>query len=628
MTKKQIIWSSVGLIAAAATGVGIALIKPIIIHSSNNSFIKNIQFNKKLTLNERDFLLKNFNYLQLVDIHNAFDILVDQNDQPLGLITNQKNHLFWANAQNISHLLPKTEKFFAFVEQKGDNQTKNVIKTNYWHILDYTKWSKPLNSENVDNFDGYVGDILQNYNFESGYQDAVDNFQILFWKMINEVESRNANKTNIFQLKNKLFPNLMSPKSDVRASAWIKNTEQIKLWEQLFLIYLHQFNIEVDQVNFKINPEVFHFKNISGDYLKMELEFINGTTKTKIADPIIIGPFKSYTNIQPSDADFYLKLDREVETDKKLFNEYVTNPILRLKPDNFFGLIRYDSFSANSTTFQNYTAKAFVKFFNQWKDLFEIIVPQHRKNIDFSYKLTNAKVVDYIKTFQIVEFEVEVIKVDKTREVFSWFSIDLDKNHRHLLRGYQKGPLHAKFFNVDTFWDASTLEKQYHNSIPSGMEADSLFEGNKPIIINILEYIDQQIANKANIWAEANYKSNFEAKNLTTDSVPYKVFKTLLEKELLGLFLNNKAITWNNDFSEWNETFFSGLDHIDVTIINNLEIPGTVFLKLNLLDKDNNSLLSVQNQEKIFAWNFFKGSMQRYNAANPAEDSFLLLKKS
>ncbi|QBF34566.1 hypothetical protein EG856_01325 [Mycoplasmopsis phocirhinis] len=587
---------------------------PIVAASCNNNF--SIQINNKIEYGVfHNNLLNSYTKDQLQIINQYTPIFVSKENK-----INSQDIIFEQN--NI--LINK------------DNKKEKITK-----FIPKFKYLQPLKLHFVNNGD---------FKYIQGDHslDNLDSYDVLFEKYDYIFEQTQANWPDIFSIfrriasselndaLNILNPNFISARW-MRAKAWIKNEEQIKYWEDLILLELKRFQFSNLKpiAKVKITP-VSYIEEIRNDEFVnapiIKIDFLNENGESLLSKNIreqewIIGfknndfllknntenqqTYKSLFRDYNSKSNFNHTLN--IDDDEILFNEYVnayfgsqtllsyTNPLALT--DN-----QYEFYVNPSFNFNKATARSFLWFLNNDEQYFNLEVPPWRKHIDAKYEIIDKKINnEYLNaTNSLIELKIKVTTKHGEIKYFKWYSIDINA-HYHTFAQYKITP-DLNFKNPILYGWKEGLPKEQKNLVKKVIDPNVFFE---QILLKLMSI--QVYRFKDNLTLFDNVPmSKFEAHRVKNRKIIIQTLKTLL-----GLDVFKYLIGLNTDQNTW-------IDDISVQFNGLCDEPGCVLLKVDLLDKNKNSLLNLQNQKKIIKWYGFNGadntSINKQISKNNIED--------
>ncbi|VEU69911.1 Uncharacterised protein [Mycoplasmopsis californica] len=460
---------------------------------------------------------------------------------------------------------------------------------------------------------------------------------------------------------NMIIPNFITP-TWIRAKAWIKNTEQISYWEDLILFYLSNFDFgDLPKINrVKITPVEAIEKNIvDSDGCNIyknapiiQLDFLDNNGVSLLDNTIrdnkyIIGKkshngaeflledndenranyisiFKNYN----SKNDYLTTLN--IMDDEILFNEYVNtnfyadSTLLKLNDEMFIKNNYYESYVSPGNDYELVTARSFLWFLENKKDGFYIDVPEFRRHIDKEYKIKSKKIHNkdnkkdnknkenkkdnknkenkkdniYLNySLNLIELEIEVTKQNNEKpKTYKWYSIDIN-NHYHDFNSYKTtldfdfyAPPENKYGWNPTF-AKNNPQKDY--PITKFITPDEFYE---KLLLKLMSVQIYKFANNLKVF-DGEIMANYEAYKITKNKKPIELLKSYLGLDIFKYLISKS--TNKDDLLHDIKIEFKGVSKTK---------PGTIELKVDFLDSQGKSMLSLENREKVIEWNGFKGS--------------------
>lgn len=474
----------------------------------------------------------------------------------------------------------------------------------------------------------------QNYFIVNNKPSTIDNYEFLFEK--NDFDFQNPNGGEYIDLNsifsrlfsselndsfNILNPNFIPPKW-LRAKTISKNIEQIKHWENYIKLELLRYDFgqlpQIDKV--KIFP-IKHVESIengkfkSAIIIKIDLQDKDGKSlisekyrnqhyllgknqnqyliKTELDNVAKYNSslFKNYNSV----IDFNNTLN--IDDEELLFNEYANvyfgdQTILMYKNKLAINADQYEAYVNPTYPYEKLTARAFLWFLNNDQKYFELVVPEHRKNIDLEYKIINKKInKKYLNnTLSLIELDIEVTKRDLSKKVYKWYSIDIN-SHYHTFSKYKITP-DLNWFDQETYgWIPGVKynEKTLPNKV---IGANEFYE---KILLKLLSLQLYKINSNLSIF-DNKIMANYEAHLAVNNTKLHEQLKTKLGSDIFKYLVADEKDKTNL------------LYDIEIKYLGVGEEPGVLNIQVDFLDKNKKSLLSDENRKKIIKWYGFKGT--------------------
>ncbi|MBU4689728.1 hypothetical protein KQ873_01575 [Mycoplasma zalophidermidis] len=603
------------------------LISPCIIAAScNNDF--DIKVNKELKygLNTNESILNKFTIEQL-KILNKFRplFIAKSNELNSSDIAFQDNDIL-VKTKNKQLSLSK------YLNYKPTAKLGLHLINDQEHGWKYIMVDK--NKSTIDNYDL----LFERYDYIFDQDLNID------FPDINSIIKRISTSTINDQL-NITIPNFITP-NWIRAKAWAKNKEQISYWEDLILFELKRFDFgslkPIQKVKISVNN--FIESNV-GRYHKnapvITIDFLDSDGKSLLSKNLrnkkfIIGqlnqdyliPYnednvKNYNSLfrdYNSVSDFKHTLD--IDDDEVLFNEYVNvfyDDITILKYINPLSLEnnQYELYVNPTYLYNKVSARSFLWFLKNDEKYFEIVVPEHRKNVDLKYEIVDKKINDeYLNdSLSLIELKIKVTKLDGSIKFYKWYSIDIN-SHYHTFAGYKT--------NLDTDWNSNNIygygwdEKLGEgkiNRITRVIDPNEFYE---KMLLKLLSLQVYKLKDNLTLFNN-RVMTKYEAHNVDNNTILIEQLKTKFGIDVFKYLIGNSNN--KNDL----------IDDIDVKYLGLSNEPGCVLLKVDFLDKNKNSMLNDINRNKIIKWYGFNGTdftkinkqISKYNIVNANIDYLL-----
>lgn len=551
-------------------------IAPFIISCSatqiGNSNIKNnININPEI-LNFNSPLDSNFNLYQLNELFNKTDFFMDDNKNKIHNTHSQidENNLINLTINNLKYKLLNIKGIQEYqidfnTNELGWNNSKELTENHYDYLFE----------------NHVVVNLLKNN------QVAVfPNINIILEKILKEHENGH--------FKN-LLPNFI-PFYKIRSQSWVENIEQQEYLAWIIKLYTNYFNLAPQ--NQKVaKVKLINVKNLNGavsfglDYLdKNNNSLLNQNSKNKLFQ---IQNFRQY--IESPDLRS-ISMSIPLNEPKVLFNEYLNNVEWNFA-NNFFQLNNFDDFILYTEQYKRYTAKSFKNYLKKyWQKTIFLPVPEYKKNEDLKYEIDSIEYDNSVlKAQNGLKVNIKVVKIDGQEKIYPWLSYDFN-SHQHVFKGYH----YTDDSNIDSrhnLWTWSN--KQFFGDfsknpiLPEGIDPNNFYEKN---ILTFVNFAFQRMQN--NIFEFNNKKINqTDVSELKYNSNIVEYLEDYLNLDILSYLIGNLQ----NDF-------VLGIDKIKVTYLGvSLQKAGIINLKIDFLNKNNQSILNEYNQNKIIELGGFKG---------------------
>ncbi|MDC8915366.1 hypothetical protein PR260_03145, partial [Metamycoplasma hyosynoviae] len=291
-----------------------------------------------------------------------------------------------------------------------------------------------------------------------------------------------------------------------------------------------------------------------------------------------------------------------------LFNDYVQNPILKIKSTSFLDV--QDNINNFIKGYQNidyWNSKGLVYLFTKFKDkLLFLDVPKIYKDVDEKYEIEDVQFTNYFDTDQIIKLIIKVIKKSGEEKRYVLLSQNFD-DHGHLLKGLILKNLSVdKLKSTDFFTFRENIQKA-----PKGILLD--------------DFIDENDSSKpfASLVKEAILKMNtkWENRNLVNAESILKDNDNLL---MLTAHLNNYLLAYALENEE--EKIHTGIKKIELDEIkgnNNgtLELTFNFYKFLNEKDLD----FKTKNETPFYKLKLQINGFLNYSGSEP--NGFKVLEK-
>lgn len=589
-----------------------------IVSDKGDNFV--IEFNTKISVDGGVSIDNFWNYYtkdQLIWLNKKFPLLVIR-------ITDENSFEYGKTypTDNIKFL----ENDIEFTINSKTYKISNLYKN--FKFKDPTKINLSNDPEikSFISFDGKEMSLFNNYDFlfENRYYEYPLTEAILItnnpsmFDIISEIAS-----TALWQSWSAVFPQMIVP-AFTRAKSWIKNKEQIMLWEEIIKFRLNFFNFNnLKQISrVKITPMNSIESNVGSVHKNapiVKIDLLDSNNESLISKNIAnkewiiadnlyennennrnnyISRFKDYN----SATNFNHSLD--INDEEMLFNEYINTynndiTLLKTKENKIFSqLDSYEKF-VNGSLYENATAKGFLWFVKNNADIFYIEVPEFKKNEDKSYELILDKSYidkNYLNgTYSLIKFMVKVTKSNNEVHYYPWYSIDIN-SHYHTFFPY-KTTNDLRIITNDLFSRNNTMAPNYRVPITKMVDPNEFF--NKTLL-SLLDLQIYKIKENLSIF-DGKIMANYEGHNISKNETFMKFLKSYLGLDVFKYLIGTTNGTTNSKYNL--------IEDIKLEYLGESESkPGVILLKVDLLDKNKKSMLSIENQNKIIELQGFKGT--------------------
>ncbi|TPI01556.1 hypothetical protein FJM01_02215 [Mycoplasma struthionis] len=546
------------------------------------------------------------------------------------------------NYQKIFYYYDSNNKKQYYDEAKIKNNKLILIAPNreYEYKIDFpirSQWVQSISEfNNVNILDGLkkadVNDFFNSYTFDevdsaNGFNDEwfsvlnekfkhdftrvgdpyFADIQTIIFRIFSDIASNYSLMNDRFMVnkdnKKVLYNNIFQPQF-IQAESWISkdHIEQRKIFESLLALYLNKFNVDIKSVEIDWdNLKILHSFSGASDYVAFKFKDIKNWDNQSILSnenkekTFYINGFRTYKTAQK----FGVGLEGLKEK-LPLFNDYIPNPLLYINGGNILNIVdNINYFVKSATSIDFWNTKGLMYLFQNFKDkFFYIDVPDYKKDEDKEYKIIDFHYTDYLKTNQLLVATVRVIKKDNSFKDYSLISSNFD-DHGHRLKGMilkNKKPQYLLVSDIYSY-------KVPNDPLPSGISLDDFISLNKESAFMILLKVAfEKLQNNFGYWNN-DYRANFEASKLNSDSFQIKLLGAYINNYLLAYELENKA----NEIR-------SGVKRIDLEVIKDDQNIGQLKLKLKFMGyKDNNDFNFINKEDPLIKeitvlWNGFKGS--------------------
>ncbi|MDC8914705.1 MAG3240 family lipoprotein [Metamycoplasma hyosynoviae] len=405
-------------------------------------------------------------------------------------------------------------------------------------------------------------------------------FQTIIFRLVEDIKINKGlvNNHNIVNKKGEaVFLNNIFKNQYIQAVTWL--TQEANIFRETFfkflVLYLNKFNLNIKEIKVNwLKTEIKPDKSSAFDFVSFKLsEIIDFNNKNIITDEIknktfYIDNFRNYqTNLKFGIGQ------KGLQEKLPLFNDYVQNPILKIKSTSFLDV--QDNINNFIKGYQNidyWNSKGLVYLFTKFKDkLLFLDVPKIYKDVDEKYEIEDVQFTNYFDTDQIIKLIIKVIKKSGEEKRYVLLSQNFD-DHGHLLKGLILKNLSVdKLKSTDFFTFRENIQKA-----PKGILLD--------------DFIDENDSSKpfASLVKEAILKMNtkWENRNLVNAESILKDNDNLL---MLTAHLNNYLLAYALENEE--EKIHTGIKKIELDEIkgnNNgtLELTFNFYKFLNEKDLD------------------------------------------
>ncbi|MDD1371521.1 MAG3240 family lipoprotein [Metamycoplasma hyosynoviae] len=440
-------------------------------------------------------------------------------------------------------------------------------------------------------------------------------FQTIIFRLVEDIKINKGlvNNHNIVNKKGEaVFLNNIFKNQYIQAVTWL--TQEANIFRETFfkflVLYLNKFNLNIKEIKVNwLKTEIKPDKSSTFDFVSFKLsEIIDFNNKNIITDEIknktfYIDNFRNYqTNLKFGIGQ------KGLQEKLPLFNDYVQNPILKIKSTSFLDV--QDNINNFIKGYQNidyWNSKGLVYLFTKFKDkLLFLDVPKIYKDVDEKYEIEDVQFTNYFDTDQIIKLIIKVIKKSGEEKRYVLLSQNFD-DHGHLLKGLILKNLSAdKLKSTDFFTFRENIQKA-----PKGILLD--------------DFIDENDSSKpfASLVKEAILKMNtkWENRNLVNAESILKDNDNLL---MLTAHLNNYLLAYALENEE--EKIHTGIKKIELDEIkgnNNgtLELTFNFYKFLNEKDLD----FKTKNETPFYKLKLQINGFLNYSGSEP--NGFKVLEK-
>ncbi|MDD1366320.1 hypothetical protein PT304_02360 [Metamycoplasma hyosynoviae] len=440
-------------------------------------------------------------------------------------------------------------------------------------------------------------------------------FQTIIFRLVEDIKINKGlvNNHNIVNKKGEaVFLNNIFKNQYIQAVTWL--TQEANIFRETFfkflVLYLNKFNLNIKEIKVNwLKTEIKPDKSSTFDFVSFKLgEIIDFNNKNIITDEIknktfYIDNFRNYqTNLKFGIGQ------KGLQEKLPLFNDYVQNPILKIKSTSFLDV--QDNINNFIKGYQNidyWNSKGLVYLFTKFKDkLLFLDVPKIYKDVDEKYEIEDVQFTNYFDTDQIIKLIIKVIKKSGEEKRYVLLSQNFD-DHGHLLKGLILKNLSVdKLKSTDFFTFRENIQKA-----PKGILLD--------------DFIDENDSSKpfASLVKEAILKMNtkWENRNLVNAESILKDNDNLL---MLTAHLNNYLLAYALENEE--EKIHTGIKKIELDEIkgnNNgtLELTFNFYKFLNEKDLD----FKTKNETPFYKLKLQINGFLNYSGSEP--NGFKVLEK-
>ncbi|MDC8916549.1 hypothetical protein PR240_02330 [Metamycoplasma hyosynoviae] len=440
-------------------------------------------------------------------------------------------------------------------------------------------------------------------------------FQTIIFRLVEDIKINKGlvNNHNIVNKKGEaVFLNNIFKNQYIQAVTWL--TQEANIFRETFfkflVLYLNKFNLNIKEIKVNwLKTEIKPDKSSTFDFVSFKLsEIIDFNNKNIITDEIknktfYIDNFRNYqTNLKFGIGQKGLK------EKLPLFNDYVQNPILKIKSTSFLDV--QDNINNFIKGYQNidyWNSKGLVYLFTKFKDkLLFLDVPKIYKDVDEKYEIEDVQFTNYFDTDQIIKLIIKVIKKSGEEKRYVLLSQNFD-DHGHLLKGLILKNLSVdKLKSTDFFTFRENIQKA-----PKGILLD--------------DFIDENDSSKpfASLVKEAILKMNTKWKNRNLVNAE-SLSKDNDDLLMLTAHLNNYLLAYALENEE--EKIHTGIKKIELDEIkgnNNgtLELTFNFYKFLNEKDLD----FKTKNETPFYKLKIQINGFLNYSGSEP--NGFKVLEK-
>ncbi|MDC8920302.1 MAG3240 family lipoprotein [Metamycoplasma hyosynoviae] len=440
-------------------------------------------------------------------------------------------------------------------------------------------------------------------------------FQTIIFRLVEDIKINKGlvNNHNIVNKKGEaVFLNNIFKNQYIQAVTWL--TQEANIFRETFfkflVLYLNKFNLNIKEIKVNwLKTEIKPDKSSTFDFVSFKLgEIIDFNNKNIITDEIknktfYIDNFRNYqTNLKFGIGQ------KGLQEKLPLFNDYVQNPILKIKSTSFLDV--QDNINNFIKGYQNidyWNSKGLVYLFTKFKDkLLFLDVPKIYKDVDEKYEIEDVQFTNYFDTDQIIKLIIKVIKKSGEEKRYVLLSQNFD-DHGHLLKGLILKNLSVdKLKSTDFFTFRENIQKA-----PKGILLD--------------DFIDENDSSKpfASLVKEAILKMNTKWKNRNLVNAE-SLSKDNDDLLMLTAHLNNYLLAYALENEE--EKIHTGIKKIELDEIkgnNNgtLELTFNFYKFLNEKDLD----FKTKNETPFYKLKIQINGFLNYSGSEP--NGFKVLEK-
>ncbi|AZZ65753.2 hypothetical protein DMC14_003115 [Metamycoplasma phocicerebrale] len=547
--------------------------------------------------------------------------------------------------------IEKDEKIFYYFDENGKHKFEDVKiennkmflkKNNTWieYKPDYpirNNWKQKISkNNNITIFDSEENSDINSFLVEYDFDiiDSAGTFNDEWFSNLSILKGKDFNRRNgdpyfedmqtiIFRLNQDIELNystmnrkylINSKKEKTLYSSWIQpqyiqaaaflgneHKNQRELFSNILKLYLNKFNVNVGSLEIDWNDtSIVESYSENGDYIKFKIKSIRDWNGNELM---------SQENKQKH---YYLNGFRTYKTNGKfgvgnkglkenlpLFTDYIENPLLKMDGKQYLTIIdNINHFIKSSTSPEYWNVKGLMYLFNTFKDeIFQIDIPEYKKNEDLEYKIIDFQFSDYFDTNQIFKAIVRVIKKDQTYKDYIWLSSNFD-DHGHRFKGLIFNNVNEQNLSPNDIYSF----KPDNKGIIKGISLDDFVNSNQnSAFMQSLNRASDKMNNLFNYWNNDS-RQHFEPSLLNTNSYQIQVFNSYLNNYLLAYALENES-----------KKTLSGVKRIDIELKPEKNKVGRLYFELKFMsfsdDKDRN--FKSKNEKEIaraeLYWNYFKG---------------------
>ncbi|MDD1377944.1 hypothetical protein PUW93_02795 [Metamycoplasma hyosynoviae] len=591
---------------------------PLLSKKCNNTI--KVQINENIITRK---YLKRLTLHQIINLHNITPFLFI-----IGKSQEKKYLEGLLPSANENLLLDKNNKSYAldFEFRKPWNQI--ISNYNNIKVVQDNKNSNEFSAlfteykfEDIKKYDGYnaswfyfLSGLAKKDYYRIGDPYFFD-FQTIIFRLVEDIKINKGlvNNHNIVNKKGEaVFLNNIFKNQYIQAVTWL--TQEANIFRETFfrflVLYLNKFNLNIKEIKVNwLKTEIKPDKSSAFDFVSFKLsEIIDFNNKNIITDEIknktfYIDNFRNYqTNLKFGIGQ------KGLQEKLPLFNDYVQNPILKIKSTSFLDV--QDNINNFIKGYQNidyWNSKGLVYLFTKFKDkLLFLDVPKIYKDVDEKYEIEDVQFTNYFDTDQIIKLIIKVIKKSGEEKRYVLLSQNFD-DHGHLLKGLILKNLSVdKLKSTDFFTFRENIQKA-----PKGILLD--------------DFIDENDSSKpfASLVKEAILKMNTKWKNRNLVNAE-SLSKDNDDLLMLTAHLNNYLLAYALENEE--EKIHTGIKKIELDEIkgnNNgtLELTFNFYKFLNEKDLD----FKTKNETPFYKLKIQINGFLNYSGSEP--NGFKVLEK-